>query len=75
MDTSKIVTELVSKITKDDSLLESFKKNAKATVKKLLNVELPDTALDTVVSAVKAKVLGDKVAGAASSIGSLFGKK
>ncbi len=74
MDIKKIVMELVGKISKDDDLLDKFKANAKATVKKLINVDIPDDALDTVITAVKAKVLKDNISDMTDKLGDLFGK-
>ena len=69
MDIKKIVMELVGKISKDDDLLDKFKANAKATVKKLINVDIPDDALDTVITAVK-----DNISDMTDKLGDLFGK-
>ena len=72
MDITKTINRLVGKITKDDSLMASFKKNAKATVKKLIKSELSDETLDKIVTAVKAKVMGDKARDVAEKLTGLF---
>lgn len=75
MDVKKVANEIIGKILKDEALLESFKKNAKETVKKLAKVDLPDDALDTVITMVKAKVLKDNITDIGDKLGGLFGKK
>ena len=75
MDIKEQIESVVSKLKGNDDLLASFKKEPIKTVEKLLGVDLPDEALEKIVDAVKAKLSVDTLAGAASKLGGLFGKK
>ena len=48
MDIQKIIKELLEKITEDEKLQESFKKNGIKTVEKLLNIDLPDDQIEKI---------------------------
>ena len=79
MDISKYVEELVKKLTGDSKLLDSFKKDPAAIVKKLLNVNLDSETINAIIKAVKGKLNLDdaakNVGGILAKIKSLFGKK
>lgn len=75
MDIKEQIESVVSKLKDNDDLLASFKKEPIKTVEKLLGVDLPDEALEKIVDAVKAKLSIDTLAGAASKLSGLFGKK
>ena len=68
------IEELVSKLTKDASLKDLFAKNPIQAVEKVLGVDLPDEQVEKIVAGVKAKLAGDKLAGAADALKGLFGK-
>ena len=72
MDIKAQITAAVEKITKDKSMLESFKKDPSGTVKQAIGVDLPDDVLSKVVDGVKAKVSLDKASGVIDSIKKLF---
>lgn len=72
MDIKAQITTAVEKITKDQKLQEQFKKEPVKTVEQVLGVDLPDDVLNKVVDGVKAKISGDKIAGAVDSIKKLF---
>ena len=72
LDIKAKITELVEKITKDDSLKKQFQENPVAAVEKLLGVDLPDDAMEKIVTGVKAKLAGDKLADAAEKLKKLF---
>lgn len=72
MDIKAKVTEIVDKIKKDPSLKDEFTKNPEKAIEKLVGVDIPDGAIDSVISGVKAKLTGDKLADAAESLKKLF---
>ncbi|MBQ3064834.1 MAG: hypothetical protein IJC98_01215 [Clostridia bacterium] len=85
MDIKEKIEELVKKITSDEQLLASFKKDPIKAVEKLIGIDLPDDQIKSIVDGIKAKIaiddiddigdvidnLGDKL----GSLGGLFGKK
>ncbi len=74
VDIEKIVKDVVAKLTGNNDLIESFKKDPAGTLKKL-GVILESDQLKPVIAAVKAK-LGIKDAGGfLAKIKSLFGIK
>lgn len=68
------IEELVAKVTKDAALKELFQKNPVEAVEKVLGVDIPDDMVEKIVAGVKAKLTGDKLAGAADKLKGLFGK-
>lgn len=72
MDIKAKITEIVDKIKKDPSLKDEFTKDPEKAIEKVIGVDIPDGALDTVVSGVKAKLAGDTLSGAVDSIKKLF---
>lgn len=74
MDIKEQISSIVEKISKDSALQEQFKKDPIKAVEQLLGVDLPDDVMEKVVSGVKAKLAGDKLAGAADALKGLFGK-
>ncbi|MBR5059664.1 MAG: hypothetical protein IKX06_02710 [Clostridia bacterium] len=79
MDVKAIAEQLVGKIKGDDKLLDKFKSKPEDTVKKLLSKEvkakLDGDAIKSIVEIIKTKLGLDGIAGIASKIGGLFGKK
>ncbi len=82
MDIKEKIEELVKKITSDEQLLASFKKDPIKAVEKLIGIDLPDDQIKSIVDGIKAKIaiddigdvidnLGDRL----GSLGGLFGKK
>lgn len=74
MDIKAVITETVEKITSDEKILESFKKNPIKTVEELTGIDLPDDQLEKVVEGIKAKVTLDEVSGALGGLKNLFKK-
>ena len=74
VDIKELIEKAVDLLTKDENLMENFKKDPIKTVEKLLNVDLPDELLENVVKGVKAKIDLDKVGDVLGKLGSLFGK-
>lgn len=72
MDVKEQVTKAVEKITKDEKMMEQFKKDPVKTVEQVLGVDLPDDMLNKVVDGVKAKVSVDKAAGVVDKVKKLF---
>ena len=75
MDIAKIITEAVKKLTQDEKLLNSFKKDPVKTVEDLLGIDLPDDQINAVIDGIKAKINVDDALGAASKILGMLGKK
>lgn len=71
-DVKEQITKVVDKITKDENLMDQFKKNPVKAVESVLGVDLPDDVINKVVDGVKAKISVDKLGGIASSIKNLF---
>ncbi|MBQ4551591.1 MAG: hypothetical protein IKM26_00580 [Clostridia bacterium] len=74
MDVKELIEKAVELLTKDENLMESFKKEPIKTIEKLLNIDLPDEALESIVKGVKAKIDLDKVGDVLGKLGGLFGK-
>lgn len=72
MDIKAKITEIVDKIKKDPSLKDEFMKDPEKAIEKVIGVDIPDGAIDTVVTGVKAKLAGDSLSGAVDSIKKLF---
>ena len=72
MDIQKSIQEIVEKITKDDSLMSSFKKDPMAAIKKLIKEEMPEDLLEKIVEGVKAKISLDKAGDLLGSMKKLF---
>ncbi|MCC8126127.1 MAG: hypothetical protein LIO92_01850 [Clostridiales bacterium] len=68
MDIKEKIETAVAKISKDKNLQEQFQKDPVKTVESILGVEVPDE----VIAGIKAKLAGDKLAGAASKLKGLF---
>lgn len=71
-DIKKQITEMVEKVTRDEKLMEQFKKDPMKAVESVLGVDLPDDAVKKVVDGVKAKITADKVGDIAGAIKKLF---
>lgn len=66
------IEKTVAKITGDKSLIESFKKDPIATVKKLIGDAASSDVVNGIVSGVKAKLAADDASGLAGKIKGLF---
>ena len=60
--------KLLASVTQDKSLMEQFRKEPVKAVEKVLGVDLPDEAVEKIITAVKAKIAAD---GAKDVLGSL----
>ena len=74
MDIMEKVNELVELISKNDDLLDQFKKNPIQAVKSLLGgLDLDDDLLQQLVKGVQGKLSADKVMDALGGLGNLGG--
>lgn len=74
VDVKELIEKAVELLTKDENLMENFKKEPIKTIEKLLNVDLPDDLLESVVKGVQAKIDLDKVGDVLGKLGGLFKK-
>lgn len=74
VDVKELIEKAVELLTKDENLMANFKKEPIKTVEKLLNVDLPDDLLESVVKGVQAKIDLDKVGDVLGKLGGLFKK-
>lgn len=74
VDVKELIEKAVEMLTKDENLMENFKKEPIKTIEKLLNVDLPDELLENVVKGVQAKIDLDKVGDVLGALGGLFKK-
>lgn len=72
MDIKAQVTKVVDAVTKDQSLMDLFKKDPVKAVEKVIGVDLPDDVVNGVVDGVKAKVSVDKASGLVNGLKGLF---
>ena len=71
-DVKAEITKVVEKVTKDEKLMDQFKKDPVKAVESVIGVDLPDDVINKVVDGVKAKISIDKIGGIAGSIKNLF---
>ena len=69
-DILKLASDVVEKLTKDEKLMDAFKKDPVAVVEKKLGIDLPNDQLNALIDGIKAKLKADDVLDAA---GKLFG--
>ena len=74
MDIKELIEKAVEMLTKDEDLMANFKKSPIKTIEKLLNIDLPDEALEKIAKGVQAKIDLDKVGDVLGKLGGLFGK-
>lgn len=74
MDIKQEIEKVVKSITGDQAKIDAFKKDPAGTVKEYLGDSVSSDVVDKVVSGVNAKIAGNKISDAASSIGGLFKK-
>ena len=74
MDMKEKIENVAKTLMSDPTLMESFQKDPKAAVKKVLGVVLTDDVVDAIVQGVKAKIGAEKVENALGGLGKLFGK-
>ena len=72
MDIKAEITKVVDKVTKDEKLMDQFKKNPVKAVESVIGVDIPDDVINKVVDGVKAKISIDKLGGIAGNLKNLF---
>ncbi len=72
VDIKAAITKVVEKVTKDEKLMDQFKKDPVKAVESVIGVDLPDDMIKKVVDGVKAKVSMDKLGDIAGSLKNLF---
>ena len=78
MDIMDKINDLVELITKNDKLMDDFKKDPVKVIKSLLGkidldkLDLDDELMDKVVAAVKGKITADKAADLLGGLKKLF---
>lgn len=72
MDIKAEITKVVEKVTKDEKLMDQFKKDPVKAVESVIGVDLPDDMIKKVVDGVKAKISVDKLGDIAGTIKNLF---
>lgn len=75
MDIKAKIEEVVKKLTSDKDLLAKFEKNPVSVIEELVGIDLPDDQVNQLINGIKAKLNLDKLSGALSGLGGLFGKK
>jgi len=71
-DIKELVGQLIEKVSQDEELQRSFKKDPVKTVEKLTGIDLPDDLMEKVVDALKAKLTLDDLGDAAKFLKKLF---
>ena len=75
MDIQKIITEVLEKLTSDETLKNNFMDNPTKVLEKLIGVDLPDEQIDAVIKGIMAKLKVDDLAGKAKGVlGALGGR-
>ena len=74
VDIKELIEKAVELLTKDDDLMANFKKNPIKTIEKLLNIDLPDEALEKIAKGVQTKIDLDKASDVLGKLSNLFGK-
>ena len=72
MDIKEKIEEIVEKISKDEKLQKQFKDDPVKALEKLLDVDLPDAAVEKIIDGVKAKLTVDKLSDAVGVFKKLF---
>lgn len=72
MDIKEQVNKIVEKVTSDKELQKQFTTDPIGAVESAAGIEIPDEVKNQVVTAVKAKLGADKVAGIADGLKKLF---
>lgn len=72
MDIKEKIEEIVEKIMKDEKLQKQFKDDPVKALEKLLDVDLPDAAIEKIIDGVKAKLAVDTLSDAVGMFKKLF---
>jgi hypothetical protein len=74
MDVKTQIEKAIASITGDSSKIAAFKKDPVAAVKKVVGDAVSTEIIDKIIAGVKAKLAGNKLAGAADAVKNLFKK-
>ena len=58
-DVKKKIEEILKKVTTDKDFAENFRKDPVVAVEKVLDVDLPNDTINTIIDGVKAKMTAD----------------
>jgi hypothetical protein len=72
MDIKAKITEIVEKVTKDETLKDEFQENPTKAIEKVAGVDLPDDVVNGAIAGIKAKLTGDAISGGIDKIKNLF---
>jgi hypothetical protein len=72
MDIQVKIEEIVSKIRSDPSLASKFTQDPAKTLEGILEINLPDDQINTLVSAIKAKLTLDQASDMLGNLKKLF---
>lgn len=72
MDIKEKISEMVEKITKDDSIKELWEKEPVKAIEKVIGVDLPDDIVEKIIDGVKAKLTVDTISDIAGKLKKLF---
>ena len=72
MDIREQAEKLLASVTRDNSLMDQFRKEPVKAVEKVLGVDLPDEAVEKIITAVKAKIAADGTKDVLGSLKKLF---
>ena len=73
-DIKKKINEIVKKISKDETIASSFKKDPVKTVENLLGVDLPDETINKIIDGVKDKLTAEAAKSIIGKVGDMLKK-
>ncbi|MBR2571013.1 MAG: hypothetical protein IKE30_02635 [Clostridia bacterium] len=74
MDIKQIITQVVEKLTSDETLKNQFLSDPIKTVEKLTGIDLPDEQIQPVIDGIKAKLNLEDAGGLLDKIKGFFGR-
>lgn len=72
MDIKEKISEMVERITKDESIKKLWEKEPVKAIEKVLGVDLPDDIVEKIIDGVKAKITVDSISDIAGKLKKLF---
>ncbi|MDY5731166.1 MAG: hypothetical protein SPL05_06515 [Eubacteriales bacterium] len=74
MDIQNLISQVMGALNGNADMMSQFQANPVKAVESILNIDLPDEQINAIITAVKAKIGVDGIAGIAKGLGGLFGK-